>query len=402
MSKKQRSSSSMICDRVSSLPDSIICHILSFLPTKDTVATSILSKRWKPLWLSVGTLDFINHNFLDIAHLCCLIYTVMLSRHNNLPIRSFRFMCCFKSDQPNYINQLIIAAIQRRTETLELSMIFQDLDNKLASNIFTCRTLTVLKLTNIAIRRHSIPQINNPISRLKTLHLDDVRFTTRTIIVDFLFSFPILEELLANDIFIIEETPLYKMLWNPSGKVEPIKTDKIKCLPNLVTAKLCDNEPIPLFLLSMALSLSIKMTWPRCVPVPIFYNLTQLELFSNLMGKTWPKKWNWIVEMLQHTPKLQHLIIHEEIENGNDDVDEDIWENPKIVPECLSSNLKTCLFKNYRGKKCELQFVDYVMRSSKVLSSMTIHCACSTNLNAKYQMLQKLSLCLRGCKLVFQ
>ncbi|KAK2384617.1 hypothetical protein QL285_071943 [Trifolium repens] len=187
------------------------------------------------------------------------------------------------------------------------------------------------------------------------------------------------------------------MLWNPSGKVEPIKTDKIKCLPNLVTAKLCDNEPIPLFLLSMALSLSIKMTWPRCVPVPIFYNLTQLELFSNLMGKTWPKKWNWIVEMLQHTPKLQHLIIHEEIENGNDDVDEDIWENPKIVPECLSSNLKTCLFKNYRGKKCELQFVDYVMRSSKVLSSMTIHCACSTNLNAKYQMLQKLSLCLRGC-----
>jgi hypothetical protein len=341
MSKKQRSSSSMICDRVSSLPDSIICHILSFLPTKDTVATSILSKRWKPLWLSVGTLDFIDHNFLGTAFLCCIIYTVMLSRHNNLPIRSFRLRCSFKHDKPNYIKQLIIAAIQRRTETLELSMIFLDLDNKLAFNIFTCRTLTVLKLTNIVIRRHSIPQINNPISRLKTLHLDHVRFQTRTIIVDFLFSFPILEELLANDIIIIEETALYKKLWNPSGKkVEPIKTDKIKCLPNLVTAKLCDNEPIPLFLLSMALSLSIKMvsksffhftkyyyddcflmlsclcnsfmqTWPRCVPVPIFYNLTQLELFSNLMGKTWPKKWNWIVEMLQHTPKLQHLIIHE-------------------------------------------------------------------------------------------
>jgi len=93
--------------------------------------------------------------------------------------------------------------------------------------------------------------------------------------------------------------------------------------------------------------------------------------------------------------------IENRIENGKDDVDEDIWEDLKIVPEC---QLKTCLFKNYRGKKCELQFADYVMRNSKVLSNMTIHCACSTDLNAKCQMLQKLSLCLRGCncKLIFE
>ena len=93
--------------------------------------------------------------------------------------------------------------------------------------------------------------------------------------------------------------------------------------------------------------------------------------------------------------------IENRTENGNDDV-EDNWEDPKIVPECLASQLKTCLFKNYRGKKCELQFAEYVMHSSKVLSNMTIHNACSIDLNAKYQMLQKLSLCPRGCKLIFQ
>ena len=128
----------------------------------------------------------------------------------------------------------------------------------MASKIFICRTLTVLKLSDLVIWHH-IPQISNPILRLKTLHLDTVRFMTRTHIIDFLFSFPILEELLSNDILIIEELLVNNIFNIPWKKVEPIKTDKIKCLPNLVTAKLCDNEPIPLFLLSRTLSLSLKM-----------------------------------------------------------------------------------------------------------------------------------------------
>jgi hypothetical protein len=95
-------------------------------------------------------------------------------------------------------------------------------------------------------------------------------------------------------------------------------------------------------------------------------------------------------------------LLQEEIENGNDhEEDEFNWEDPKIVPECLSSQLKTCLFKNYRGDKCELQFAEYVMRSSKVLINMTIHCACSMTVQ-KFQMLQKLPPCPGGCKAVFE
>jgi len=172
----------------------------------------------------------------------------MLSCDNTLPIRSFRLKCCLRLDEPNDVTQLIIAAIQRQTETLELGMYLYTLDMKIASNIFTCRTFTVLKLNNLIIA-DKIPQINNnTISRLKTLHLDCVHFMTRTHIIDFLFSFPILEEMLPNHPF--------NLTYN---KVVPIKADKIKCLPNLVTTKLYDNEPTPLFLLSNAVSLSIKM-----------------------------------------------------------------------------------------------------------------------------------------------
>ncbi|KAM6576909.1 hypothetical protein CsatB_028746 [Cannabis sativa] len=61
-SSSSSSSSSMVAgdddDRISKLPDSVIIHILSFLPTEDVVQTCILSKRWKLIWYSVPTISF--------------------------------------------------------------------------------------------------------------------------------------------------------------------------------------------------------------------------------------------------------------------------------------------------------------------------------------------------------
>ncbi|KAK2972327.1 hypothetical protein RJ640_014385 [Escallonia rubra] len=45
-------------DWLSNLPDEILCHILSFLPTKNAVATSILSSRYSSLWSCIPVLDF--------------------------------------------------------------------------------------------------------------------------------------------------------------------------------------------------------------------------------------------------------------------------------------------------------------------------------------------------------
>ncbi|KAF3566856.1 hypothetical protein DY000_02016942, partial [Brassica cretica] len=50
---------------ISQLPDPLICHVLSLLSTKEAVGTSILSTRWRSLWLWVHRFELSHWEFLD-------------------------------------------------------------------------------------------------------------------------------------------------------------------------------------------------------------------------------------------------------------------------------------------------------------------------------------------------
>ncbi|GMN64166.1 hypothetical protein TIFTF001_033232 [Ficus carica] len=56
--EKDREPETVFENRISELPDAIILHILSFLPTLDAVRMSVLSKRWRSMWTLVPVLDF--------------------------------------------------------------------------------------------------------------------------------------------------------------------------------------------------------------------------------------------------------------------------------------------------------------------------------------------------------
>ncbi|XP_078153691.1 FBD-associated F-box protein At4g13985-like [Carex rostrata] len=56
-------------DRISTLPDDLLIHVLSFLSTKESVQTCILAKRWRNTWASLRVLKFKLVEFLTNSDL---------------------------------------------------------------------------------------------------------------------------------------------------------------------------------------------------------------------------------------------------------------------------------------------------------------------------------------------
>jgi hypothetical protein len=212
-------------DRISSLPNEILYHILSFLPTEDAFTSSLLSKRWNSQWLSVPNLNLDDEvSFVKDgkpgSFFSNLVNASIFKRNSYQPIKKL----CLKIKQEPAIYDIerwLIGAAEHKLEHLEIQLFYSPC-------IFRLRNLVVLKLIKVVVSTFS--HANFP--SLKTLHLKDVDFHHRWFFFELLNNCPILEHFEANGI----------SLGNFSSSPDRVH----KCLPKLVRAYIFKTSNFPL------------------------------------------------------------------------------------------------------------------------------------------------------------
>ncbi|KAF7825312.1 F-box/FBD/LRR-repeat protein [Senna tora] len=217
-------------DRFSALPDSLLCHILSFIPTKEAVATSVLSKRWRPVWRYTHSFDFDDQNYksneTQYSRFVQFVNTVLFSLDKSHPIKRLRLKSKSTFTSNENMDVWVNSALQHKVEHLEIES--GRITTVMPSSILSSNTIVVMKLN--CVEFGAISSVHLP--SLKTLHLCNVIFTSPSCFVDLLSGCALLENLVLN--YIITQSHIGNMYMEISLPVNLLTTID---LPKLISAE---------------------------------------------------------------------------------------------------------------------------------------------------------------------
>ncbi|KAK8502097.1 hypothetical protein V6N13_038606 [Hibiscus sabdariffa] len=202
-----------------SLPDQILCHILSFLPTRDAVRTSILSRRWRYLFTSsISKLDF--HDIKDglpdprdvskqrIKSFKKFVERVFFSpKHQRLEYFRVDDLWVADEDLLSVYNWLC-AALWRGVREIDVFLFYADLE-QFPNLLFTCSSLVTLKLQFRGSGAEMEVPTNVCSPNLRTLHLKDMEFVDGCSFPRLISGCPVLEDLGLFGCFVDGVNELY-------------------------------------------------------------------------------------------------------------------------------------------------------------------------------------------------
>ncbi|CAL5344893.1 unnamed protein product [Camellia sinensis] len=186
-------------NRISTLSDRVLLHILSFLPMKDVVRTGALSKRWQNLWTSGSTLVFENQDFEenDIHKFVAFVnHTLLMCRCSNVKqfvLDFWSYEKCFARDVNLWIRFATLNNVEDLHLRLGCSTILEPDGHRLPQHLFTNSSLAILSVLNCVVA----PSGDVNWRSLKSLSVEYVLLSDE-IIVKILSGCPVLEFLKIN------------------------------------------------------------------------------------------------------------------------------------------------------------------------------------------------------------
>ncbi|KAL3576672.1 hypothetical protein D5086_021955 [Populus alba] len=402
-------------DMISSLPNVIIGHILSFLPTKDAMCTCILSKSWRELWRSLSNFDFddrtwksriIFGNFMD------RFFYVHNSRENSITKFRLRVHGNYPSSR---LSQWIDAAIKDNIEELIL-WIYPDVHVPLPQRVFSCEKLVVLNLgCGIAIDLHGVAV---RFSCLKVLHLEGLpMLDDLASIENLLAGSPVLEELKIEHVDCRSRNAL--RVCSSSLKRLTIRFTRIRYYrkdpgcraltldtPNLELLKLTDFvseelniQQLPCSLVEASVSVAfthffiiqvdtyidMAVQFLRLImPIVRILRLCETTMRALTVQATDPPRWPSLVY-------LNSSVIPK-------------WRNPEFAPQCMRSSLKVIECVDFEWDFSEIEMAEYFLKKALVLEKMAIRFGRGMTHNSKERVAKRLSGCDIGseaCRITF-
>ncbi|CAI9115112.1 OLC1v1015948C1 [Oldenlandia corymbosa var. corymbosa] len=443
-------------DRISELPDSLLCHILSFLPTKDSAATSILSTRWKCLFAFVPDIDlsYTHHNPFDHQLLFGFINLCsrMILLRKGISVRKFKLFLWGPYSKrldvtlKSFISGALLCQIQEFD--IQLSQKNGGCKFDYPPEILSCQTLVILKLswgfrTNLGLPKAVC------LPNLKVLHLNVWHLMDGCSIQRLIKGCPLLEELLilvrpSNHVDIGGEKKVDVVDFScPHMKRLIFETFEDGNNANFIVASDClesldcrldgiwkviINAPNikclhiygPLHRLNFVGNLNsliaIEITLesyriPSAEDVIKFFHQALhgsshlLPTFKNLIRLELKRHQTYDIHafealplVLEKTPNLEVLVFDNVI--WTDEEDEEEIESPlgAIFPSVLIENLKEIDMKYFINVEDDFKLIEHILQNAKSLTKLTIGAVPEPAVCTRIMSFRK---CSEECQIVF-
>ncbi|CAL9213769.1 unnamed protein product [Arabidopsis halleri] len=391
-------------DRISALPEDLLVEILDLLPTKDVVATMILSKRWLSIWTMVRTLEYKEDMDDESKKSVWWFLNKSLQLHKSPVIDSLCIELgpqCPTTDDVD-IGKWVAKAVDCLVWTLTIKLLWSAGPTSLPKSLYCCDTLFELTLSDqILVNVPSSSSAYLPF--LSDLELICVVYKDEDSLVTLLSSCPVLETLFVKrkiddnvkkftikvpslldlwyindssdvvdytDRCLVVDAPAVNTCRITDYSLDSFSIEDMPCLQdaniNVEESYHPDDKFITSFssVLSLHLNLSNAMVM-RCT------NINFSRLIKLSICPYGPDMLETLLLLLKNAPKLKEFLVDYKFVYRPEDLPWS-WKQPSHVPECLSSQLEIFEWREYGDRIIEEEFLTYVLANSKRLKTATI------------------------------